>query len=297
MEFEKYQHVEKWGTVETEGIEYGTCYVFPKIDGSNGSIWVDDKLNITCGSRNRELQTDNDNAGFCEWVKSQSVFTEFFSAFPYVRLYGEWLVPHTLKTYRDDAWRKFYVFDVEINDDVIPYEEYKTMMDEYNIEYIPALCKIENPTFEKLISLLDKNDYLIKDGCGPGEGIVIKNYFYTNRFGRKTWAKIVTSDFKTKHRKESSDVLEVKEKQMTEKLIADKYVNESLISKVHANIVNENNGWSSNRIPQLLNTVYYDLIREESWNFVKEFKEPTINYKTLRHFTNAKVKATKPELF
>lgn len=32
MEFEKYQHVERFGTTETEVIENGTCYVFPKID-------------------------------------------------------------------------------------------------------------------------------------------------------------------------------------------------------------------------------------------------------------------------
>ena len=41
MEFKKYQHIERLGTLEVEGIELGTCYVFPKIDGTNGSnlVW------------------------------------------------------------------------------------------------------------------------------------------------------------------------------------------------------------------------------------------------------------------
>jgi len=35
--FMKYQHVERYGTDEVEGIELGETYIFPKIDGTNGS--------------------------------------------------------------------------------------------------------------------------------------------------------------------------------------------------------------------------------------------------------------------
>ena len=62
MEFLKYQHVERFGTTETQGIENGMCYVFPKIDGTNSQLWWDNGLKA--GSRNRELFIDNDNAGF-----------------------------------------------------------------------------------------------------------------------------------------------------------------------------------------------------------------------------------------
>lgn len=40
MEFRKYQHVERFGTVETENIQVGVCYIFPKIDGTNSSVWL-----------------------------------------------------------------------------------------------------------------------------------------------------------------------------------------------------------------------------------------------------------------
>jgi len=30
--FVKYQHVEKFGNLEVEGINLGECYIFPKID-------------------------------------------------------------------------------------------------------------------------------------------------------------------------------------------------------------------------------------------------------------------------
>ena len=32
MEFFRYQHVEKYGNEELQDIEFGTCYIFPKID-------------------------------------------------------------------------------------------------------------------------------------------------------------------------------------------------------------------------------------------------------------------------
>ena len=41
-EFIRYMHVEKFNTAEVEGIEIGTCYVFPKLDGTNASLWVDE---------------------------------------------------------------------------------------------------------------------------------------------------------------------------------------------------------------------------------------------------------------
>jgi hypothetical protein len=55
--------------------------------------------------------------------------------------------------------------------------------------------------------------------------------------------------------------------------------------------------WSSKQIPQLLSTVYYDLINEEIWEILKEFKFPTINFQILRHFVIAKIKKTLPEVF
>lgn len=296
MEFKKYHHVEKFGNVEVDGINDGICYVFPKIDGTNASVWHDG-VDIRAGSRNRELSLASDNAGFYEWLINQDSYREFFNEYPQLRLYGEWLVPHALKTYRDDAWRKFYIFDVENNGVLISYEEYKPVLDLFNLEYIPPIAKIKNPSMDVLITMLEKNDYLIKDGCGYGEGIVIKNYRYKNKFGRQTWAKIVTTDFKTKHKKASADVLEVKEKQSVESLIVDSYVNETLIDKIYYKIVTTNDGWSSCHIPQLLNTVFYDLVKEESWNFIKEYKDPVINYKELRRLTTAKTKEIKMELF
>lgn len=292
MTFIKYQHLERFGTIETEGIDRGMCYIFPKIDGTNSSLWWN--RGLQAGSRNRHLTLENDNRGFYEWALEQSSFQDFFLEYPQLRLYGEWLIPHTLKTYQESAWRKFYVFDVIGESGYLPYDEYSELLDKYDIEYIPPICKIENPTYERLISLLERNTYLIEDGKGTGEGIVIKNYDYKNRFGRVVWAKIVKNEFKAKHQKVS--VTEVKESKIIEQEIVEKFVTKSLIEKEFAKIESES-GWSSKFIPRLLNTVFYCLVKEDSWNFIKEHKNPTIDFKRLLYFSNNRVKELMAHLF
>ena len=308
MEFKKYQHLERFGTTEVQNIELGECYVFPKIDGTNASVWMDSEGNIKAGSRNRELTLEKDNAGFYAWVLEQENIKEYLNTYPNHRLFGEWLVPHSLKTYREKAWRNFYVFDVSCdkNEDEIlhesddkvkylHYEQYKLLLEIHNINYIPPICTATNASYEQFLNQLEKNVFLIEDGKGVGEGIVIKNYNFRNKYGRNTFAKIVTSEFKEKHAKTMGGH-DVKGKKMVEEEIAKEFITTALVEKVYAKIENES-GFSSKNIPQLLNTVYYDLIREESWNFVKKHRNPVINYKTLQHFVFTEIKDKMPTLF
>jgi hypothetical protein len=43
--------------------------------------------------------------------------------------------------------------------------------------------------------------------------------------------------------------------------------------------------------------VWYDVVTEETWNFVKEFKNPKVDFKVLSHYVTAKIKELKKELF
>jgi hypothetical protein len=296
--FIKYHHLERIGATEVQGIELGECFVFPKIDGTNSSLWVSDG-ELQAGSRNRLLSLESDNAGFFTWAQLQENLKRFFAEFPDYRLYGEWLVPHSLKTYRSEAWRKFYVFDITDDDSEnprhIPYNDYQPILNRFGIDYIPPICQINNGSYEQFINQLLKNVFLIEDGKGTGEGIVIKNYDYRNKFGRQTWAKIVTSEFKETHAKEMGSPI-IQGKKLIEEEIAAKFVTTALVDKEFAKIESVD-GWSSKFIPRLLNTVYYSVVKEESWEFVKEHKNPTIDFKRLQHFVFGKVKQCKPELF
>lgn len=303
MEFKKYQHVERFGNSEVQDIELGVCYVFPKIDGTNSSVWINDNDELRAGSRNRELSFDKDNAGFYSAISKDKNILSYLHKHPTHRLFGEWLVPHTLKTYRDDAWRKFYIFDVCVDSDdqekgleYLPYDVYKPLLEEFNLEYLAPLRIIKNADYDSFVKCLEVNDFLIKDGNGTGEGVVIKNYDFYNKYKRQTWAKIVASEFKEKHYKTMGSP--VVENKMVEESIVDEFITTALIEKEFAKIVNENNGeWNSRMIPRLLSTVYYSLITEDIWDILKKFKQPSINFKTLNAITIKKIKSTKSEIF
>ena len=301
MTYKKYQHVEKLGNTEVEGILLGMCYVFPKLDGTNAQVFLKEDNTIGFGSRNRELSLEKDNAGFMEnWLgdkKLEEALVVLNEEFGVTRLAGEWLVPHSLKTYREEAWRKFYIFDCVTDDEKhIPYETYAPILEAFGLDYISPMRVIKNPSIENLNKCLEDNQYLIQDGKGSGEGIVIKNYQFINRFGRQKWAKIVTSEFKEKHIKTMGAPIS-KGTDLVEELIVDEFVTGALIDKVYSNILVQEQGWSSKFIPRLLQTVFYDLVREHSWDMVKKYKKPKIDYKVLNQFTVNKIKEYKNEIF
>jgi len=298
MAFNKYQHLERIGTSEVQNIELGLCYIFPKIDGTNASIWFENG-ELKFGSRNREINIHNDNAGFANAMSRNENLFNFFAEHPNLILYGEWLIPHSFKKYRDDAWSKFYVFDVCSFDEgeikYYPYNEYSLSLAHFSIDYINPLLTITNPSYEDLVNVMNGNNFLVKDGEGTGEGIVIKRYDFVNKYGRTTWAKMVTSEFREVHAKEMG--APSKANDIIEEAIVNKYVTSSLVDKEYSKITVAEDGWHSKSIPRLLHMVYYSLITEEAWNFTKEHKNPVIDFKRLQYFTFNKVKNIKPELF
>ena len=298
MKFNKYQHIERFGTSEVEGIEFGKCYIFYKIDGTNSSVWLGDDNEIHAGSRRRDLTLENDNAGFYNYISEQKNIKDYLTKHPNHRLFGEWLVPHSLKTYREEAWRKFYVFDVcDERMAYLPFDDYAPMLDEFKIEYIPPIATIKNPTYESLISLLEKTgQFLIKDGEGNGEGIVIKNYQFFNKFSRQTWAKIVSNEFKERHVKAMGSP-EIKAKIGIENKIIDDFCTSAFIEKEFAKIVNDKGGWSSKNTGMLLGKCFHELVTENSWEICKKYKYPTVNYKRLNSLMIQKIKEIKSEVF
>ncbi len=310
--FREYLHVEKYGHLEVDGIELGKTYIFPKIDGTNASVWTNGTTLIDCyganvevsnlmaGSRTRELRLDSDNAGFLAWVLGQGYdkLSRFHLVNPKLRLYGEWLVPHTFTGYREDTWRKFYVFDV-YNDETeqyLSYDTYKPLLDQFGIDYIPPLAIVKNADYETFLKYVAENKFLCPDGGEPGEGIVIKNYDYYNKFGRQAFAKIIRQEFKDLHHKVMG-APDVNAGTMDEERVLDVALDKHLVEKTYAKIVNDRGGWTSKNIPELLERVYYDIIKEELYDALKETKVQRLNFKTLRAMTIMRIKQMKPEVF
>lgn len=296
MTFVRYPSLNKLGNKEVQDIEHGTTHVFPKLDGTNGSVWVQDG-NLRFGSRNRVITPENDNAGMATALQHDERLRGFFAKYPRLRVYGEWLVPHTLKGYVEDAWRKFYIFDV-YNDETqqfLSYEEYEPLLKDFGLDYIPCFYKVRNGEYSDYIFQAGQIRFLLKDDQKFGEGVVIKNYNWINQYGRQTWAKIILAEFKTEHIKAMGPV--EKENRLVEEEIAEFACTEALVEKEYAKIVVDNGGWSSKYIPRLLETCFYCVVTEELWSALKKTNFPSVNFKTLKQFVVDRVKKTKPEVF
>lgn len=324
MDFSKYQHIEKLGHRNVRDICEGDVTIYPKLDGTNAQLWFADGQ-VQGGSRNRKLNLegeDRDNFGFLAWAREHEGHAEYFLNHPAHRLFGEWLVPHTLRTYRPEAWRRFFVFDVEIDDILYPVEDFALVFDQFGIDYIAPLASIAHPDEEQLVHIMNStNTFLIQDAMGVGEGIVLKRYgTWRDPFGRQTWAKLVRNEFKEKNRKEFG-LKTTKGADQVEYDIAEEFVTKTLVRKELARIVNEHIDdaeWGkfpshSKRhlelahetmithrgkiIPRLLGTVYHCLIIEEMWAILKRHKRATIDFGKLERLTIVKTKEHAPELF
>ena len=303
--FKKYQHVERLGDPEVEGIGNGLVYIFPKLDGANGSVWVEDTpasdrsaaptgLQVCAGSRNLELSEGVDNAGFYAYVQEHSgMYLQYLGDHPSRILYGEWLVPHTIKDYEPWAWRRFYVFDVydTVSGRYLAYDEYADDLDAVGIDVIPPLYTIENPSLseDQLNTFLTTNFYLMKEGC-LGEGVVIKNYGWTNRYGRQTWAKVVRTAFKENSRAVNKGGPEA----VVEDRIVEALLTEEAITHEVLKFRDEYGDYTAGNYRELLGRVWKGWLEDNIWKIISKAGKNSVNFSTLRHKAEAKIKEYYP---
>lgn len=303
MEFSKYQHIMKLGTDEVDGILNGTVYLFYKIDGTNSQVFLKDDGSLGYGSRNREIAAQDDNAGFAAAMEGdgplKAEFLSILGEHPTWTIYGEWLVPHTLKTYAGDSWKKFYVFDVldQATGRYLTYEEYSKVFSSNKYErlrVIPLMEKLENPTPKDIEDRLQKTGAFLC-AAGLGEGIVIKNYDFINRFGRRTWAKMLTEDFLEKKKNLRSTNREIKDKTIqdaTEREIINKYLTDEHIAKEYSKICEKYGEavMDPRHTFELLNRVFIEFW-SDNWEIIlKKMHLPTVNFKTLKALCDARTK-------
>lgn len=304
MKYIEYQHIERLGSSDVKNILEGVCYLFYKLDGTNASVWLKEDQTLGFGSRKRELSVIEDNAGFLNSLSSKDYIDEYKDILNYLlkhptyTIYGEWLVKHTLRTYKNDSWKKFYVFDI-FDSEKQKYINYDTYSKEFetefkHINFIPVIAKLENPSEEDVKSYLDKTgEWLVTNGLG--EGLVIKNYDYQNKYGSIKWAKLLTEDF----RKEKSLRLEVansrldkdgnKTKIEIEYVIADMITDEHILKEKYK-IAENYGGWSSKHIFELLNRSYNEFWKDNLELILKKHRNPTINFTMVKKLCDEKVK-------
>lgn len=299
MEYKSYQHIEKLGREECEGVLNGTVTIQPKIDGSNAVLFLGADGKVHGGSRKRELTVDNDNHNFYATELEDAKIAQYLEKHPNQYLFGEWLVKHTIGYYNPDAWNHFYVFDVYEDGRYLSYDEYVPMLEEFGITYIPEIARLENPTIDEVAACINlpAAKYLMPAEKMP-EGVIAKNYNYTNKYGRTVWGKIVTEEFFNRKTALRTQKHNVKSGPIEEKLAED-YITEPVIRKEYAKILNEYSDATRNeKIGRILNAVFDNFIDEDLVTAVKRNKKCTIDFLNLRKVSDRKVKEVlREELF
>lgn len=286
--FIKYPKIHRLGKEETEGILLGKCYIQEKIDGANTSIWMEDGQ-IKCASRNNELSGGFN--GFVEYVSNHSGIKSLFESNPSYRLYGEWLVRHTIG-YNETSYNHFYLFDVfidggyegdRVTGTFLDIDSVNALAEQYGIRRPQLFDTIENPSEEYLKSLAGKSDLGEK-----GEGVVIKNLDFKNKFGVCEYAKIVTQTFKEDNaitfggNNKHSDTY-------WEMYVVNKYMTLPRIKKIMHKlepVIDER--LDMKHIPRITHTAYHDMLTEEIWEIAK--KAHAINFKSLQSLSMRKAR-------
>lgn len=325
----RYDDIERLGKEETEGILNGECYISEKIDGANCSLYWNEEKGLTICSRNNIVYTDLDGGNFRgvkEYIDKYSNIARMIQANPDYIFYCEWLVKHSL-SYPEHTANHLWFYDIydNVNYKYLHYSKCLDIWKAFNVNYLPVLDIIQNPTVEDLQKYLNLNNLQAQP---RQEGIVIKRYDFINKFGRQQWAKIVNEEFKEVNKKlfsykseccQSSVFLKSDkyycmkcEKETLvnktthfesiEEKIAEKFVTKARIEKLLNKILDtyypyrpqeinvHHHTFSEKDTAQVIERTFYDVINEEMYDIIKDFKYPKIDFKVLRKYIVDKTK-------
>lgn len=292
MQFKPYNKIHALHKEECEGILEGACYIQEKVDGANASIWLGDDGEIHYGSRSRDLFLANDNFnGFGDWVRSHPKLKGLFREFPNIRLNGEWLVRHTIG-YRETSYKKFYLFDIEESGYVMPFGAMYALANEYEIPTVYFYGAFNNPTLEFIKSLAGQSVLGEK-----GEGVVVKNLEFKNKFGDVNFGKYVTQEFKEDNgvtfggNNKFSETYE-------EMYFVNKLVTLPRVEKTTHKLESMEGKLSEKHIPRIMGMVFHDVMSEEANDMANHLAKngADFNFKKFKELCNKKSKSVFMEL-
>lgn len=289
----KYPHLERLGKKEVDGITNGMVHIFPKLDGSNASIWREDG-EVHVGTRNNDVTHTDDNVGIKQYVVDNFVLWDKVATFfPNYVFYGEFLRHHNTH-YQKDAYNKFYLFDMFniFTGAFIPYDNLQAFAEFFGIEFVPRIAVLNDPVIDDWNVFKDQARFLLEDGETP-EGIVLKNYEWRNRFGHYTSAKVIFNGFS--ERKETPKPKQIVD-DTQETQIAEEYATDHFIKKEYAKILEGYDGFIPPGIQgRLIKQINTTLLEEEGDEIAERF--PLFDTKKLNRAVIMRIKTVLPELF
>jgi len=215
--------------------------------------------------------------------------------FTHWRLYGEWLVKHTVN-YDPKYMNTFWVFDVY--DDVahryLEYKDYQPVLEKFGLPYIREIMVLDNPSFNDLLDLVRKDEQRPNSGFGAEriEGLVFKNYQFINRFGNNLYMKIVTKEFREVHHA----VMGATRRDDVELQLVAKYLQPPRMEKMYQKLLDAVSQVPTMAdVPQFMGMVYHDLLTEDAWQMFAHDKlvrrsRGVVDFTLLKRYSDMKAR-------
>ncbi|EOO20007.1 RNA ligase family protein [Bacillus cereus] len=278
MEQKKYMDVVRLGHRSTVGVlnEGDKIVIQEKIDGANASF-TGGEGNTRCFSRNKELDEENTLGGFYQFANSLND-DELIPGYLY---FGEWLNPHKVRY--ENYEKQFFLFDIyDLNrEQYLPFSFVKGEASRLNLNLVPVFYEGVYQGFDHLkqfVGITNLGGKLCE--VTTGEGIVVKNVSYLDRFGKQQFVKLVTDSFREVQRQKApKDPSKKTEEQVFVDTCMTKARVEKLIHKlVDEGILDEKFDITDMQVilQNLGGRIYDDMLKEESDLLPKEFEEKQI---------------------
>ncbi|NTU19640.1 RNA ligase family protein [Brevibacillus sp. HB1.2] len=237
MEQKKYTDVVRLGHQTTEGVfNVGDFIIIQeKLDGANASFRYDEETNsIRAFSRNMELHEDENLHGFFQWTHLLPK-EELVAGMVY---FGEWLNPHKIKYPQYE--KQFFLFDMydTVACEYVDFSIVEREAQRLGLQLVPVFYQGDYQGEEHLRSFVGKTALggKLRDE-EIGEGIVVKNADYRDRFGRQIFVKIVTDVFsEVKRQKPPKDPNQPKSEEV---LFVEQYVTLARVEKFLYKLIDE----------------------------------------------------------
>jgi len=267
-EVEKYQHVERFGSSNVEGLLDKNCVVQEKLDGAN--LTVANEAGLIVATRNSCIHHDGAPLtgfrGAVEYVLAHEGILDFITDHPELVLRGEWLIKNRID-YGPLNMFKYYVFDVQLRDgNYIPWEDYSSLLAEYDILMVPHLGFADS--MDEVIAFAGGESAI---GGDRKEGVVVKRYDFANKYGQIVWGKFVNEEYHQTPR--------IRTECNHEAAFADYAVSVALVNKVMDKLEGD---ISIRRLGEIIGRSWDDVVHEELAEFVLHNKIKNFNFFTAR---------------
>lgn len=198
-EHKKYTSIIRYGKTGTREVlkEGDIISITEKLDGANASFIKDEaeSMGVSCFSRNNKLYPEkNQNlGGFYQWVE-ENISPLRDLLIPNYRYFGEWTTKHKV-AYKPEYTNQFFLFSIwdENEQEYLPDTIVRIEAKRLGLRTVDYFYEGEFISFEHLMSFVGKSSRTLEPDTG--EGIVVKNVNYRDRYNLQVFVKLVSKRF------------------------------------------------------------------------------------------------------